>query len=216
MQAPRNGKVSAVHLAGRPVGAVRHVCLFHRGAEERDSIILSFLKEGYEGGDKLLQILEEKERAAFLDGMAKAGIPAETMDKGQMVIAPVSETYLKGGDFNVAVMCDTLKAVAAARKAEGYPRARLTGRMEWALESRRHLEKLVEYESRVNMVLNSSNEDIAVCSYDLDRFNAGELIDIFRVHPAAIIGGVLQENAFYTPPEEFLKELRERRPAAAR
>jgi hypothetical protein len=69
--------------------------------------------------------------------MAKAGIPAETLDKGQMVIAPVSETYSKGGDFNVLVMCDTLKAVAGARKTEGYPRARLTGRMEWALESRR-------------------------------------------------------------------------------
>jgi hypothetical protein len=30
------------------------------------------------------------------------------------------------------------------------------------------------------------------------------------VHPAVIIGGIYQENPFYVPPEEFLRELRER------
>jgi hypothetical protein len=33
-----------------------------------------------------------------------------------------------------------------------------------------------------------------------------------RVHPAVIIGGVCQENPFYVPPDEFLRELRERAP----
>jgi hypothetical protein len=28
-----------------------------------------------------------------------------------------------------------------------------------------------------------------------------------------VIGGVLQENPFFVPPDEFLKELRERNPA---
>jgi hypothetical protein len=31
-----------------------------------------------------------------------------------------------------------------------------------------------------------------------------------------IIGGILQENPFYVPPEEFLRELRERRPREPR
>jgi hypothetical protein len=32
-----------------------------------------------------------------------------------------------------------------------------------------------------------------------------------RTHPMIIIGGVLQENAFFVPPDEFLRELRQRR-----
>ncbi len=37
------------------------------------------------------------------------------------------------------------------------------------------------------------------------------MLDILRTHPMAIIGGVLKENSFYVPPDEFLKELGERR-----
>jgi len=31
-----------------------------------------------------------------------------------------------------------------------------------------------------------------------------------RTHPVIIIGGVLQENPFFVPPDEFLRQLRER------
>jgi hypothetical protein len=36
------------------------------------------------------------------------------------------------------------------------------------------------------------------------------VLDILRTHPVAIIGGVLQDNPFFVPPDEFLRELRER------
>lgn len=35
-------------------------------------------------------------------------------------------------------------------------------------------------------------------------------MDILRTHPAVLIGGILQENPFYVPPEEFLRELANR------
>jgi hypothetical protein len=31
-----------------------------------------------------------------------------------------------------------------------------------------------------------------------------------RTHPMIIIGGILQENPFFVPPEEFLRELQRR------
>jgi hypothetical protein len=34
-----------------------------------------------------------------------------------------------------------------------------------------------------------------------------------RTHPMIIIGGILQENAFFVPPDEFLRELRQRHTA---
>jgi hypothetical protein len=35
-------------------------------------------------------------------------------------------------------------------------------------------------------------------------------MDIMRAHPRVIVGGVLRENQFYAPPDEFLRELRDR------
>ena len=36
-------------------------------------------------------------------------------------------------------------------------------------------------------------------------------MDVLRTHPMVIIGGVLQENRFFVPPDEFLREIRGRR-----
>src|SRR6266545_1798099 len=36
------------------------------------------------------------------------------------------------------------------------------------------------------------------------------IVDIVRTHPVVLVGGVLQENPFYVPPDEFLVELRSR------
>ena len=40
-------------------------------------------------------------------------------------------------------------------------------------------------------------------------------MDIMRTHPMVIIGGILQENPFFVPPDEFLAELQDR-PRAGR
>jgi hypothetical protein len=32
-----------------------------------------------------------------------------------------------------------------------------------------------------------------------------------RTHPMVVIGGILHKNAFFVPPDEFLREFRERR-----
>ena len=36
------------------------------------------------------------------------------------------------------------------------------------------------------------------------------MLDILRTHPLVIIGGTLQNNPFYIPPDQFLQELRSR------
>jgi hypothetical protein len=38
-------------------------------------------------------------------------------------------------------------------------------------------------------------------------------MDALRTHPVVIVGGLLQENPFFVPPDQFLLELRERRSA---
>ncbi len=46
--------------------------------------------------------------------------------------------------------------------------------------------------------------------YDTAKFGGDMIVDIVRTHPVVLVGGVLQENPFYVPPDEFLAELRSR------
>ncbi len=72
---------------------------------------------------------------------------------------------------------------------------------------------VVEYESRINYML--PKYDMAtVCTYDLAKFSAAIVMDVLRTHPKVIVGGILRENPFYVPPDEFLRDLRDRGSAA--
>jgi hypothetical protein len=91
-------------------------------------------------------------------------------------------------------------------RAKGYPLTRLVANMEWALEEKAGVEDIVEYESRLNYFL-PHYPDPVICTYDLSRFSAAVVIDILRTHPLVIVGGLLQENPLYVPPDQFLKDL---------
>jgi hypothetical protein len=56
---------------------------------------------------------------------------------------------------------------------------------------------------------------VTVCTYDVTKFSAAVAMDVLRTHPLVIVGGILRENPFYVPPDEFLRELDARKVSAA-
>jgi hypothetical protein len=81
--------------------------------------------------------------------------------------------------------------------------------MEWALLDLPGVGDLIEYETRVNYVI-PQYQDIVICVYDVSKFGASVVVDALRTHPIVIIGGLLQENPFYLPPDQFLIEVKAR------
>jgi hypothetical protein len=84
--------------------------------------------------------------------------------------------------------------------------------MEWALLDKPGVGDLLEYEARLNYVI-PKYDDVVICAYDLSKFGASVLMDVMRTHPVVIVGGLLQENPFYVPPDQFLLEIKNRRSA---
>jgi hypothetical protein len=107
-------------------------------------------------------------------------------------------------------MLAVFEQTASASATGGFPISRIVCRMDWAAEGGSHIDNLVEFESRVNDVWRR-HDDAVICTYHLTKFGGDTVIDIMRTHPMVIIGGILQQNPFFVPPEEFLREVRERR-----
>ncbi len=133
----------------------------------------------------------------------------EAERKGQLEIRRWEDAYLRGGHFDQNRMLDLIEEVLTGAKAQGFPLTRLVANMEWALENRPGVDDIAEYETRLNYIL-PRYADAVCCTYDIARFGAHVIMDILRTHPMVIIGGTLQENPFFVPPDEFLRELRER------
>jgi len=201
----------SVQFAGGTLGVQRHICAFFNSIDEEHRVLRSFIRDGLDGGEKGFHIVDPELRDEHLKRLAGAGIDVErAIATGQLEVRPWQEAYLCGDRFNQDAMLALIEGVLQSGAATGYPLTRLLAHMEWALLDKPGVDDLVEYETRLNYVL-PKYDDPVICTYDLSKFGSSVAMDIMRTHPAVIIGGVLQENPFFVPPDQFLLEIRERR-----
>jgi len=201
----------SVQFAGGTLGVQRHICAFFNSIDEEHRVLRSFIRDGLDGGEKGFHIVDPELRDEHLKRLAGAGINVErAIATGQLEVRPWQEAYLCGDRFNQDAMLALIEEVLQSGAATGYPLTRLLAHMEWALLDKPGVDDLVEYETRLNYVL-PKYDDPVICTYDLSKFGSSVAMDIMRTHPAVIIGGVLQENPFFVPPDQFLLEIRERR-----
>jgi hypothetical protein len=206
----------SLEFAGGTLGRHRHICAFFNSVDEEHRVLRSFIKDGFERGDKAFHIVDPELREEHLKRLTEAGINVEqAMDTRQLEVRPWQEAYLRGDHFDQNAMLALIEEVLQSGAAAGYAVTRLLAHMEWALLDKPGVDDLVEYETRLNHVLPKYHDPV-ICTYDLSKFGSRVAIDIMRTHPVVIIGGVLQENPFFVPPDQFLAELRERRPGRAK
>lgn len=206
-----NDTTQGVRLAGSVLRRQCHACAFFHTPEEEYRLLVPFTQDGLACGDKSFQITDpghQEERRARLKN-AGVDVDAAT-EKGQLELRAWEQAYLRTGRFDQHDMLALIEEVLASGKQEGYGLTRLWANMEWSLQAVPGVEDIIEYESRLNHVL-PKYDDVVVCTYDLNRFSATTVMDIMRAHPMVIIGGLLQDNPFYVPPDEFLEELKTRK-----
>ena len=90
-----------IRFAGSVLGAQRHVCAFFHGPDEEYRVLLPFVKEGFERGEKAFHIVDPNLRAEHRLRLASAGIDVETAEKsGQFELRNWADAYLHDGHFN--------------------------------------------------------------------------------------------------------------------
>jgi hypothetical protein len=198
-----------IRFAGSALGDKRHVCAFFSSPEEEYRVLLPFIKEGLERGDKGFHVVDPQLRAEHRRRLDGAGIDVATAEKsGGLKLYDWEENYLPDGRFDQDRMLAAWTNALAAARADGFPLTRVVAHMEWGLEDREGVSDLIEYEARFNLIEHS--RDVVICTYDITRYSGDFVVDIMRTHPMVLMGGVLLENPFYVPPATFLRQLKER------
>jgi hypothetical protein len=202
---------SGVRLAGALIERSCHACAFFHSRDEYYEVLLPFIKEGVQAGDKAFHVLDESDHAEHVSRLNKDGVAVtEARESGQLEIRKWEEAYLKPGHFSQDAMLELLEGVLKESKAQGYPMTRLVANMEWACKHEvAGVKDIVKYETRLNHFLPNYN-DVVVCTYDLNKHSAAVVMDIMRTHPYVLIGGTLHENPYFVSPDELLREIAQR------
>lgn len=199
-----------IALGGSHLGGARHVCAFFSDEDEAFRVLAPFIAEGFACGQKAIHIVRPDQEAHHLELLAEAGIDPETARaSGQLELRHSGDTYLTGGRFDQDRMLAAFEGMASGNAGDDFPSSRIVCNMDWAADSAASRESLIEFEARANHLW-SRHDDVVICVYDLARFGGDFLVDIMRTHPIVLVGNMLQENPFFTPPDEFLRERRHR------
>jgi hypothetical protein len=145
-----------LELAGSTRHHSCHVRAFFHSREEEAQILKPFIREGFDAGDKIFQILAPEDR----DERSR-----------QLEVRPWEEAHLRPGYFDQNAMLALVDEMMEGMKGDGFRRIRISANMEWALKALPGTHDLVEYESRFNTIL-PKYDGAVVCSYDLTRFGA--------------------------------------------
>jgi hypothetical protein len=198
-----------ISLAGSQLRELRHVCAFFSSDDEEYKVLLPFIKDGLECGDKAVHLVNPHQHVEHLHRLASAGIdPTAAQRTGQLDVKINTEVYLREGKFDQDRMLQTFEQLASGNAEGGFPLSRIVCRMDWEVGDQSRLQDVIEFESRVNDVW-SRHDDAVICTYNLKKFGGDAVIDILRTHPMGIVGGILHQNPFYIPPDVFLHERRD-------
>ena len=143
-----------IPFAGSVLHDQRHVCAFFHNPEEEYRVLLPFIKDGFERGEKAFHIVDPKLRADHRACLASAAIDVDAAEiSGQFELRNWADAYLRDGHFDQDRMLALIEEVLDGGRRQGFVRTRLVAHMDWALEDRPGVDDLVEYDTRLNYVL---------------------------------------------------------------
>lgn len=181
-----------------------HACLLYASAQEQFAVLAPFMQLGLTRGERCLYVADDNTPETVIAGFRRYGVELESaIASGQFLLLTKREAYLRNGVFRPDDMLALLEKTTAEAGAAGYSGVRGSGEMTWALDGSPGNDRLMEYESKLNHLLDL-HQILAICQYNRRRFSPELLVNAIRTHPILIQGGVISRNFYYEPPEEFM------------
>jgi hypothetical protein len=201
-----------ISFAGHLLDRYRHVCAFVDSTDEAHRLMDPFVREGLERGEKALHFVDPVERENYVRHFQDIGLDMPALfERGQFELLTWAEAQLRGGRFDMPAMLSMIEEVLRDAPRQGYPGIRFVAQMAWAATGSPGISDLIEHEARVNYI-SPQFKDPLICVYDTTKFGGDIVIEVLRTHPLALVGGVLYQNPFFVPPDEFLEELQQSSP----
>ncbi|MBK8401478.1 MAG: MEDS domain-containing protein [Propionivibrio sp.] len=201
---PHQHHTISLGFTGQTFPAGVHVCQIFSNDEERLSSLLEFLRSGLVAGERTACFsdnLDEHDLAKYLN---RHGLSSDALKaSGALSCSGARAVYFQDGRFDPERTLGMLRQYHEDSVAHNYPAARVVGEMSSEVQNMPGGSRLLEYESRVSLLL-KDHPVTAVCQYDANAFDGAMLMKILKVHPMMVIRGVVVRNPYYIAPSEFL------------
>ena len=191
----------SVRLCGQDIDRPGHICAFFNSREQEYDALIPYFRDGVSSGENVFNVIDRAREPDHRTRLIAAGLVVD----GPVQVKSSEETYLDNGRFDIERMCNFVRDVLVDSAQVG-KRVRTAGWMDWIHRDAPGTERVMEYESRMNLLV-PTFDCTFMCVYDLTKLSGEMVVDIMATHPYVIMNGQVRKNAFYVPPETYLREL---------
>ncbi|HVM64507.1 MAG TPA: MEDS domain-containing protein [Acidimicrobiales bacterium] len=189
----------------QPAGALPgdHLCGVYRGPRERDRVVLPFLEAALRRGDKCICVIDAADPAEVIGALPPDLDARARADAKQLDVVRAADMYLRSGRFTWPEVIGVWKSAISEAMYDGRFDA-VCGIETWSgHEVVPDMDELLTLESEFNRYLPLFPQ-VIVCLYDIERFDGAMVVNLLRTHRKVVMGGLVVENPYFLPPDEFL------------
>ena len=185
-----------VGFMSEPVAVGAHICLVYRSESERRQIVAKFVSSGIAASERVYYFADLVKPSDVVEWLAELDVNvSESVDRADLTVSDALSAYCPDGTFLPDRMLETVRHAYLDAVGAGYPDARVTGEMSWAL-GQTGADRLIEYEAGVNTVV-AEFPITAMCQYDANRFDGATIYRALKVHPFMVMHGQLVRNPYF-------------------
>jgi PAS domain S-box-containing protein len=206
---PGNRRPTGIDTVGNvPWGT--HLCQFYRSKQDLRDILVPYFRAGLENNEYCLWVTADVLDKNEAERAIRKAMPDYdwSSNKGQIEIVPYNDWYCRDGVLDLPSVIDKWLEKHQRVKIDGYEGLRVAADVTLAMMY--YSEYLLEYEEAIDNTI-GDYRIIALCSYQVDKCEISELVDIVSKHQLALIrrGGrwVGIESAERKRAQEALKRV---------
>lgn len=181
-----------------------HTVILYKNQKELIAPLVSFIKESLKRNKKCLYIKGDEDSEIIITELAKKiGSLSTFIDSTQLLILNKDDIYSSNGVFKAGNIINLIKEKADAAVAEGYKGLSITGELSWVMKAKKGKKEIIEYEWKLNEQIFNDYPVVALCRYNLNKFDNEVIKAVIELHHYLIWNNKLHENPYYIPPEGY-------------
>jgi hypothetical protein len=179
----------------------RHQCLIYGGAPSRclDSLAHTIV-EKLNSNHRCLYLNSPAMVAGMRSRLLASGLDlTKYLERGDLILSS-DQGHLVNGKFDVDGMISLLSDAVRQAVADGYTGLWATGDMTWEFGSEKNLDKLLEYEQRLEEFMENNPALSGVCQYHRDTLPREAVLSALETHQMVYVDSTLSwRNPEYRP-----------------
>jgi hypothetical protein len=182
---------------GLDISAGSHMCAISTGRDERDALLVQFIGDGLDAGDKCLFGLHDRDPWEVMGACGTPGKVDRSRARHQLEVLGGDDARFSPDEFSIGGMLAFWDGVLRESIAGGFDFARLCAEATWWAPQMPGDDSLIDYEAELTDFV-AGRQVAILCMYDLSACADGTLIGLMRTHPRVLINGQWFENPYFS------------------